>query len=227
MNNAPLGAARARLVTGFASRRWFKCKRVVGRCPWKCEALSLAIIAAFVLLALGRPSAAQGCVGTLGPCFQALGFLDPLDSSVSTVISPDGAVVVGDNFVNGSSSEGFRWTAGTMSGLGFGGCASNCESDASGANEQGIISGAVTNNSLSHPYSWTNGVATPLGLLPGGTTGYTLATAAQANVIVGYGDPGIQAIVWQNGVTTALPPLSTSTSHRRQQLLRSEQSEQC
>ncbi len=36
------------------------------------------------------------------------------------------------------------------------------------------------------------------------------AVAAQTNVIVGSGDPGAQAIVWQNGVATALPPLSTS-----------------
>jgi uncharacterized membrane protein len=214
MNKMLSGAAvRARLLTELASKLWFTSKRVVVRRGFqKCETPSLAMIASLVLSALGSPVAAQGCVGTLGPCFQALGFLDPLDSSISTVISPDGSVVVGDNFVNGSSSQGFRWIAGTMSGLGFAGCASNCGSDASGANEQGIISGSVTIMSLSHPYSWTNGVATPLGLLPGGTTSYTEAIAAQANVIVGYGDPGIQAIVWENGVTTALPPLSTSVS---------------
>ena len=171
------------------------------------------MMAAVVLL--GRPAAAQGCVGTLGPCFQALGFLAPLatpPSSLPSAISPDGSVVAGESTNAGGSGEAFSWTAGTMTGLGFPGCTNQCESVATGVNQQGTVVGNVTSGGsfVTHPYSWTNGVATPLALLPQGTTGSASAVAAQTNIIVGGGDPGAQAIVWQNGVPTALPPLSTS-----------------
>jgi uncharacterized membrane protein len=174
------------------------------------------LIAAVVLLTLGGPAAAQGCVGTLGPCFQGLGFLTPLSPiamSQGMAISPDGSVVVGAGD-QGGGFEGFRWMAGTMSGLGFPGCTSNCQSQANGVNQQGIISGTVSGGALNgyHPYTWTNGVATPLGLLPGGTVAAAGAVAAQTNVIVGIGDPGTQPIVWQSGVATALPQLSIPSS---------------
>ncbi len=173
------------------------------------------MMAAVVPLALGRPAVAQGCVGTLGPCFQALGFLAPTatpPSSSPLAISPDGSVVVGESNNAGGSSEAFSWTAGTMTGLGFPGCTNQCESVATGVNQQGIVVGNVTSggSSVNHPYSWTNGVATPLALLPQGTTGSASAVAAQTNIIVGGGDPGAQAIFWQNGVPMALPSLSTS-----------------
>jgi probable HAF family extracellular repeat protein len=217
MNRALFGAsARARLIIEFALGCWSKSKRcVVRRRLWKCEALSIAMIAAVVLLARGGSSQAQSCVGTLGPCFQALGFLAPLatpPASIPTAISPDGSVVVGYSTDGSGTDEGFRWAAGTMTGLGFPGCTGDCQSHATGVNQQAIISGYVGNigPSVSHPYSWTNGVATPLPLLSGGTTSLAGGVAAQTNVIAGSGDPGAQAIVWQNGVATALPPLSTS-----------------
>jgi hypothetical protein len=48
-----------------------------------------------------------------------------------------------------------------------------------------------------------NGGAIPLPLLPGGTTSVANAAATQPNVMVGSGDPGAQAIVWQNGTAMA------------------------
>jgi probable HAF family extracellular repeat protein len=206
----PKAATRSRHLTECASARWSKSKHFVVRRSWLCDALSLVAIAATVLLALGKPAAAQGCVGTLGPCFQALGFLDPLTpsaSSFATAISPDGSVVVGGSVDSSGANEGFRWTAGTMSGLGFPGCASNCQAGASGVNQQGIISGFVGSGAPSLAYSWTNGVGTPLGLLPGVTTSIANAIAAQANVVVGTGQSNV-AIVWRNGLATALLPLS-------------------
>jgi uncharacterized membrane protein len=211
----PGAAVWARLVTEFAPRRRFKSERVVvRRRPWKREVLSLAVIAAIALLEQNEPAAAQGCVGTLGPCFQPLGFLAPSSLSISTAISPDGALVIGDNFVNGMYSQAFSWAAGTMTGLGFPGCTGNCESSATGVNQEKIISGYLNKDRSPAylPYGWASGAATPLGLLPGGTTSFANAVAGRTNVIVGSGDPGTQAIVWQNGVATALPPLSASIS---------------
>ncbi len=119
---------------------------------------------------------------------------------------------MGESTNSSGFDEAFSWTAGTMTGLGFPGCTNKCESVATGVNQQGIVVGNVTSggSSVSHPYSWTNGVATPLALLPQGTTGSASAIAAQTNIIVGVGDPGTQAIAWQNGVPTALPALSTA-----------------
>jgi probable HAF family extracellular repeat protein len=176
------------------------------------------MIAAVVLLALGRPAVSQGCVGTLGPCFQALGFLAPVDrsrDSFALAISPDGSIVAGQNLDSSGVVEAFRWTAGTMSGLGFPGCASGCNSYVGGVNQQGVISGYVGNSPGPpyQPYTWLNGVATPLGLLPGGTGAFVFGIGAQANVIAGSGDPGLTAIVWRNGVATALSNLSTATPY--------------
>jgi probable HAF family extracellular repeat protein len=188
---------------------------VVGQRSWQCEALSLAVMAGVVLLALGRPATAQSCVGTLGPCFQGLGFLAPPASSISfaNAISPDGSVVVGGSIDSSGANEAFRWTAGTMTGLGFPGCSGNCISHASGVNQQGLVVGDVGNEPFipDQPYSWVNGVATPLALLPGGTGAFVSAIAAQENVIVGTGElasgPGSPAIVWRNGVATGLSNL--------------------
>jgi probable HAF family extracellular repeat protein len=218
MNQARLeAAARPRLATQFASERWSNSKLVVGRRSWSCAALSLAAIVAVVLSALPQPAAAQGCVGTLGPCFQALGFLAPPSSSLSFVnaISPDGSVVVGGSINSAGFNEAFSWTAGTMSGLGFPGCTGNCISHASGVNQQGVVAGDVGNEPLvpDQPYSWINGVATPLALLPGLFGALVFAVAAQEDVVVGTGESsnaGNSAIVWRNGVATALPPLSPS-----------------
>jgi probable HAF family extracellular repeat protein len=214
MNKLPLETARgARLVVESALAS--ESKRVVSRRgSWRRQALSFVVIAALILLALGRPAAAQGCVGTLGPCFQALGFLAPISPySTSRAISPDGSVVLGVSmYTGGGFYEGFRWAAGTMSGLGFPGCSNSCESYATGINQQGIISGYDFTLTLpvSQPYSWTNGVWTALPLLPGGDGASTAAIAAQTNVIVGNGRPGVQAVAWQNGVATALPSLPIS-----------------
>jgi probable HAF family extracellular repeat protein len=216
-------AARPWQVTQFASGRRSKSKRlVVRRRPWKCGALSLVMMAAVALLTLIRPAAAQGCVGTLGPCLQALGFLDPLSpnrSSVGLAISPDGSVVAGESTNSSGLTEAFRWIAGTMSGLGFPSCPSTCSSYIGGVNQQGIISGYLGPPPYGppavdfQPYTWSNGSGTPLGLLPGIAEAVVSGIAAQSNVIAGSGNTipfnlFNTAIVWRDGVPFALSNLT-------------------
>jgi probable HAF family extracellular repeat protein len=185
-----------------------------------CSSLSVAVVA--TLLTFGQPAASQSCVGTIGPCFQPLGFLNSMASPPSSSfggISPDGSVVVGTSLDSSGFDEAFRWSGGTMTGLGFLGCTSKCGSAATSVNQQGTIVGYLDPTGGNQAaFSWTAGQMTELGLLSGGTYSYGWGISGQSNTIVGYGNyaPDTnEGISWQNGAATGLGFLNSATPFSR------------
>jgi probable HAF family extracellular repeat protein len=171
--------------------------------PWRTArpAPSFAIVVTALLLAFAVPTAApaQSCVGTVGPCFQGLGFLDPSAStplSISMGISPDGTVVVGYSTDANGNYQAFKWSGGTMTGLGYinPSCPSTsftCYSIATGVNSLGTIVGySPVAAGNSEAFSWSGGTMTGLGYLdPSFPSSAANAIASQANMPVGYSAP--------------------------------------
>jgi probable HAF family extracellular repeat protein len=186
---------------------------------------AFAVAVMTVMFAAPTTAAAQSCVGTIGPCFQGLGFLNPSNPfSAPMGISPDGSVVVGFSTDVNGNYQAFKWSAGTMTGLGYinPSCPSTsftCNSVATGVNSLGTVVGyspvAAGNNEA---FSWSAGTMTGLGyLFPGFPNSLANAIASQANVAVGVSAPNPatpnlsdnEAVSFQNGVVTGLGFLQT------------------
>jgi len=126
--------------------------------------------------------------------------------SVASTVSADGAVVVG----RGNSTSGleaFRWTSGSMVGLGTlpgwpGSWASSVSADGSV-----VVGYSFDSGFLGHAFRWTTGGGmVGLGTLAGKSGSYAQGTSADGSVVVGYSsdsilalDSGGQAFRWTSG----------------------------
>src|SRR5262249_51909701 len=137
-----------------------------------------------------------------------LGFLSGLSGvqSVANGVSGNGSVVVGwSQSSNGAVTPGdryeaFRWSGGTMSGLGY--LPGGSRSIATGTNSDGsvVVGWGNTNNASGAPeaFRWTAGTGmVGLGFLPGGSLSQATATNADGSVVVGNTDS--EAFRWTAG----------------------------
>ncbi len=189
--------------------------------------IASTVIMALFVFAVPTIATAQSCVGTTGPCFQGLGFLNPSNPfSASMAISPDGTVVVGFSTDVNGNYQAFKWSGGTMTGLGYinPSCPSTsftCNSVATGVNSLGTIVGyspvAAGNNEA---FSWSGGTMTGLGYLyPSFPSSAANAIASQANIAVGVSAPNpstpnvseSEAVSFQNTTVTGLGFLETTS----------------
>jgi len=212
-----------------------------GRAARAVSSFAIAVTTALFVFAAPTGGQAQSCVGTIGPCFQGLGFLDATSpSSTAQGISPDGSTVVGFSYYNSSIySEAFVWSGGAMTGLGFlvPSCPNpnpsylTCNSAAAAINGQGIIVGtgfapATNGTPLDQPdeaFISSGGSMTGLGYL---STSYpaeesqAFAIAGQADVPVGSSVSGTnsqsnsitEAVTFQSGAPVGLGFLATGNS---------------
>jgi probable HAF family extracellular repeat protein len=147
-----------------------------------------------------------------------LGFLSGLvgAESVANAVSGDGSVVVGWSqsshgaITPGDRYEAFRWTASSMTGLGY--LPGDYRTIANGTNADGsVVVGYSTGGSIfRQAFVWTAATGmVGLGFLPGATDHDSIATAVSADgsVIVGSSSDASgqgEAFRWQNGTMTGL-----------------------
>jgi probable HAF family extracellular repeat protein len=141
-----------------------------------------------------------------GGVLAGLGCLDPDVSNPSTYaygVSADGAVVVGEGFVEGIPDiSAFRWEGGAMSVVVDDAAAAGASADGS------VVVGFVRTTPFT-AFRWEGGVVTAL-QAPAGPYSRARAVSPDGSVIVGWAGDGVrgQAIRWENGVGSvlALPP---------------------
>jgi len=201
---------------------------------------TIAVMTALFVLAAPTGAQAQSCVGTIGPCFQGLGFINPTyPSSTAQGISPDGTTVVGYSYYSSSIySEAFVWRGGTMTPLGFlvPSCPNpnpsylSCNSAAAGVSAQGVIVGTgfapatngVPQDQPDEAFISSGGSMTGLGYL---FTSYpneesqAFAIVGQSGLAVGSSASGAnqgvnitEAVMFQNGAPVGLGFLATGNN---------------
>jgi probable HAF family extracellular repeat protein len=119
-------------------------------------------------------------------------------------VSGDGSVVVG--FArNAVSVEAFRWSGGTMTGLGTI-QPGDSHSAAYGVSSNGEV---VVGFSGPEAFRWEAGAMTGLGFLPNRASSVAYAASADGSVVVGTAEgPGAQAFRWADGVMSSLSGFS-------------------
>jgi probable HAF family extracellular repeat protein len=139
-----------------------------------------------------------------GGSMTGLGFLSGLSGaqSVANGVSGNGSVVVGwSQSSNGAVTPGdryeaFRWTGGTMSGLGY--LPGGVRSIATGTNSDGsvVVGFGFNSSGPAQAFRWTAATGmVGLGFLPGGSLSQATATNADGSVVVGNTDQG-EAFSW-------------------------------
>lgn len=120
--------------------------------------------------------------------------------STGQAISGDGTAVVGES-TNGIETEAYRWTGGTMTGLGF--LSGYDGSTAFGASEDGaVVVGQLYGSSSNEAFRWSGGVMTGLGFLDPDSYSAALGVSADGGVVVGFS--GAQAFRWASGTMSGL-----------------------
>ena len=136
-----------------------------------------------ILLVLLLGSAPAGAA-----TFQGLGYLSPGIGSSATGVSADGTVVVGSANNTMGGEQGFRWTNGVMTGLGYlgGNVSSAYAVDASGAKVVGHANGAMNVN---YSWVWSSGTMSPVDSSAcGGQGPFARGISGDGAVIVGDND---------------------------------------
>ena len=139
-----------------------------------------------------------------GGTMTGLGFLSGLSGveSIANGVSGNGSVVVGwSNSSNGAVTPGdrieaFRWSGGTMSGLGY--LPGGGRSIATGISSNGsvVVGFGPSSTSAAEAFRWTASTGMiGLGSLPSGGLSQATATNANGSVVVGNTDQG-EAFIW-------------------------------
>ena len=133
----------------------------------------------------------------------SLGSLNPTTSGVSQGFgtNSNGSVIVGMSYYpfNGAPNyayQAFRYSNGTMTGLGFLSGLSGAESVANGVSGNGSVvvgwsqssNGAVTPGDRYEAFRWSGGTMSGLGYLPGGYRSIATGTNSDGSVVVGWGN---------------------------------------